>query len=324
LTIREIAVGTPVSESELQVPTARRHLVEFPLGVDTVRLPARIDFWGRIIVRVDIGGRGLDFYLDSGCDDITIDRDVARELGLKSYGKWSETVAGSFSASKTVVPTMQIGKLLLTNAVVSALPFNFQNDWSTKVVGLLGYDFIAGAVLKIDYDRGTVDAIRSDFKLPAASFVASANLDDYVPMIPVQVNGVAGDHFVLDTGADQIMVFSSFTRRNPGVVPEDGTLAFEGGDFVTTEGVGGRLHVRVQRLKKLGVNNVEFNDFVALVMWGDQPAFEGEKADGLIGASVLSAFDNSDYPHSRVVFVPNNSGQHNKAARGLGSAADRP
>jgi hypothetical protein len=39
---------------------------------------------------------------------------------------------------------------------------------------------------------------------------------------------------------------------------------------------------------------------------------------------VLSAFDNSDYPHSRVVFVPNNSGQHNKAARGLGSAADRP
>jgi hypothetical protein len=63
---------------------------------------------------------------------------------------------------------------------------------------------------------------------------------------------------------------------------------------------------------------------VALVMWGDQPAFEGEKADGLIGASVLSAFDNSDYPHSRVVFVPNNSGQHNKAARGLGSAADRP
>ena len=53
------------SDAELAVPRDRRALVEFPAGVDVVRLPARV-VGDRIYVRLQFGRRGLDFLLDSG------------------------------------------------------------------------------------------------------------------------------------------------------------------------------------------------------------------------------------------------------------------
>jgi hypothetical protein len=51
---------------------------------------------------------------------------------------------------------------------------------------------------------------------------------------------------------------------------------------------------------------VRYPDSLAFVMTGDQPAFEGEDLDGLIGASALRMFDvYLDYANSRVVLVPN-------------------
>jgi hypothetical protein len=56
-------------------------------------------------------------------------------------------------------------------------------------------------------------------------------------------------------------------------------------------------------------------------MSGNQPAFvEGEDTDGLIGASVLSAFDvYFDYANSGIGFAVNDSAKHHRAARGFAS-----
>src|SRR5665213_3973636 len=85
-----------VPESDVAIPKARRALVTFPPGVGAVDLPTN---FGRshIYVRVFIGGRGLDFVLDSGAGQITIDSDVARELGLKEYGKHSAVTAARYT-----------------------------------------------------------------------------------------------------------------------------------------------------------------------------------------------------------------------------------
>jgi predicted aspartyl protease len=318
-TLTEMKLGPPASEAELQIPSAQRHLVEFPAGAELVRLPARIDDWGRIIVRVDIGGRGLDFQLDSGCDEIVLDRDLAKELGLQTYGRWSRTVAGTFTAAKAIVPKMQVGGLSMSNVVVSTLPFHFQNDRGTKVVGLLGYDFIAGGVFKLDYEHGTVDAMRYGAELPTNAFVTDVLLDDDVPMISVGVGGRDGDHFILDTGADSIVLFSAFTKRYPDMLPDERADAVSASaDLITSEGVGGELRTSAVRVEELTIGTVTFHEFLSLVTTGDQPDFEGEDTDGLVGASVLSAFDvYLDYENSRVGFVTNQSALHNRSARGM-------
>ena len=324
--VRELRVGDPVTDRDLQIPSGRRRLYDLPPGVERLRLPARIDKWGAVIVRLTIDGRGLDFQLDSGCSGITLNRGVAHELGLKTYGNWSQTVAGTFTTAKAIVPEMRIGPIVMHDVVVDALPMAFQNDESTKIVGLLGYDFIAGSIIKIDYERGTVDALPYDTPFPHDALVVDAALDDGVPMIAVTVNGKVGERFIIDTGAWDIVLFSGFAQRNAGAISDHspGQIISRWFNLVTSEGVGGALHTRGIGLERFKIGPIVFNDFIAEVMSGDQPAFEGEDTDGLVGAAVLSAFDvYLDYANARVAFVLNDSAKHHRAARGLGSTADQ-
>ena len=307
--VKSFDPAAQVVASEVEVPGSRRLPVELPAGATTVKLPARIDESGHIIVRVTIAGRGLDFQLDSGCAGIVIDRDVARQLKLPMYGGWTTTVAGTFNETRTVIPEAAVGPIVMHDLVADAMPFQFQNDEATKVVGLLGYDFIAGAVLKINYADKEVDAIPSDrFTVPARAIALDAVLDDEVPMIAMRVNDAIGSRFVLDTGADLPMVFTGFAHDHPSAVADDSPNQFvsKAFNFVYAEGVGGLIKAHVTVLAEVQLSNVYFDKTVAMVLAGGQAEFEGEDADGLIGATLLTSFDvYLDYMNSRVVLVPN-------------------
>jgi hypothetical protein len=307
--IVDLKIDVPVLPAELEVPGSRRLPVAFPEGVDRVKLPARIDPWGTVIVRLTVNGRGLDFELDSGAAGIVLNRDVARELGLKIHGRWSNTVAGTFTSGRAIVPKVEIGSVVMTDLVVDALPFAYKNDWSTRVVGLLGFDFIAGCVVKIDYEHGVVEAIRSEAFVPPSNGIAlDAILDDQVPMVWMKVNGTLGEHFILDTGSNDVVFFSAFAKKHPDAVDDHSPEKILSRIFpvVQAEGVGGRLNIRPVLVAGMQLGNVSFKDYLAFVMAGDQPAFEGEESDGLIGASTLRSFDvYLDYAGSRVVLVPN-------------------
>ena len=307
--VTDIKVNGVVTAAELSVPGSRRLPVTMPAGVQSVRLPARIDGWGRIIVRLTIQGRGLDFQLDSGAAEIVLNRDVARQLGLRTYGRWSNTVAGTFTSGRAIVPKVEVGSIVMNDLVVEALPFAFQNDEATRIVGLLGYDFIAGCVLKIDYEHGTVDAIPSEvFQPPANGITLDAILDDQVPVIWSKFNDAVGDRFILDTGADDIVIFSGFAKKYPAAVEDHSPKKILSRLFnlVQASGVGGKLNLRPVMIANMQVGNVRYSDYLAFVMTGDQPAFEGEDLDGLIGAAALRMFDvYLDYAGSRVVLVPN-------------------
>lgn len=308
-TTTKLEIGVPVAEGEVAIPGSRRLPVKLPDGVSSVRLPARMDDYGRIIVRVTINGRGLDFQLDSGASGIVLDRDVARQLGLTTSGRWSNTVAGTFVSTNAVVPRAQVGPITMSDLVVEALPFNYQNDWNTKVVGLLGFDFIAGAVLKIDYANGTVDAIPSEkFTPPENGVVLDAILDDNVPMITMKMNDALGSHFILDTGSDLVIAFSGFAKRFPDAVDDhsEHKIVSRILNVVGVQGVGGRLSMHGTILKSMQLGNVHYKDYLALVLLSDQDEFEGEDADGLAGIPLLRTFDvYLDYANSRVVLVPN-------------------
>lgn len=308
-TVTAIKLDGPVAPEEVSIPGSRRLPVVMPAGVPSVRLPARIDGWGRIIVRLTVQGRGLDFQLDSGAAGVVINRDVARQLGLRTYGRWSNTVAGTFTTGRAVIPKVEVGPIVMNDLVVLALPFSFENDEATRVVGLLGYDFIAGCVLKIDYEHGTVDAMPSEsFQPPAGSITLDAILDDQVPIIWSKFNDAVGDRFILDTGADDIVVFSGFAKKYPAAVDDHSPKKILSRLFnlVQANGVGGRLNLRPVMIANMQVGNVRYSDYIAFVMTGDQPAFEGEDLDGLIGAAALRMFDvYLDYAGSRVVLVPN-------------------
>ena len=306
-TLSALRVDAPIAGSDFAIPPDRRALLEFPAGVSDVRLPARI-VEGKVVVRLTVGGRGLDFLLDSGAGDIAFDEGVAASLGLNPVGKQTQEVAGRFDRSRALVPQIGIGELRMRDVVVSILPFQSSPDASTRIVGLLGFDFFKNAVVRIDYERGTVDAIDpARFTPPARSVALPVALDDGVPLVPATVGDDKGNHFILDTGSAYTIIFSGFATDHPQAVADQsgGALERRAHGIVSARGVGGEVMLIPTELRMFRFGGSDFADYTAYVTRSAR-ALEREDEDGLIGAPTLSRFVIFlDYSRQQVELVRN-------------------
>lgn len=294
-------LNADVSESDVEIPRDRRTLVEFPAGNESVRLPARIEN-DRIYVRVDIAGRGLDFLLDTGASSITINADVARDLHLPEYGRVTQTVAGSFAAGRVVAPEMTIGALSMHDVVMHTVPLASNESHDTRVVGLLGFDFLDAVGLKIDYTSGTLDAMRPGSQAPpAAATPLEIRLNSGAPVVRAALGDASGDDFILDTGAAfSYVVFQRFARAHPEAFAPPGE-----GRTLNASGVGGSMPYRKIATKRVGLGTWAFDDDTgAEALSPNALGFDNE--DGLIGADILKLFTvYLDYASSRIYLAPN-------------------
>ncbi len=278
-------------------------MVEFPAGKTSVDLPVR-QARGDFIVRVQVGGRGLDFALDTGASGIAIDDDVVRSLGLAHYGSISNAAnAGRFASTKAVVPEIGIGELRMHDVVVSTVPHLGADGADYKVVGLLGFDFIGALALKLDYERARVEAIKSDAFVPPSgpgTYAIPVRLGRQIPLADVSLDGALGERFMIDTGAGGTMlVFDYFARRHPEALRDalssDGQLQFSG--------AGGAFETRPYRIAAVRLGKIEFTGFTVYRVTSAR-SFSGDE-DGLIGTGLLQVFTvYTNYRNSMLYFVP--------------------
>lgn len=294
-------VSSDVGDAALDVPRDRRTLVEFPVGVESVRLPARIQN-NRIYIRLDIMGRGLDFLLDTGAAALTLDQSVVRDLGLVVHGRASQTVAGSFVTGRVIVPTVAIGPLAMHDVVFRTVPLASNEAHGTRVVGLLGFDFLASCGIKIDYAHGTVDAERPGvFVPPAATIPLNVRLNSGTPVVRATIGEATGDDFILDTGAAfSYVLFQRFARAHP-----DATSVSGDGRVRYGSGVGGSLSFRSVAAKRVELGTWTFGDAIGVeALSPNALGFDNE--DGLIGADILKLFTVFlDYATRHVYLTPN-------------------
>jgi hypothetical protein len=308
--------NVPVPDTDINIPEGGAPIIAFPPDALSVRLPARLTR-GTVVVRLTINGRGLDFALDSGADGIVLDSEVANELGIKTFGKSIQTTAGSYTATQAVVPEIGIGPVTLRNTYIECLPFNQSLDYGTKIVGLLGFDFIANAVVSIDYEHGIVNASPpATFTPPSSGIELAATLDDGVPYVEAQVGSAVGDHFILDTGADDVTIFSAFADAHPDDVADEGLGRSINAmlPFLTASGVGGEIPETLTQVASYQFGTVKFADFLVSRTHG-HTAFEGEDQDGLVGYAVLRFFTVTlDYRNGAVYLKPGSYLEKLKAA----------
>ncbi len=296
--------AAPLAETELAIP-ASRALVAFPTGAASVSLPARLERQ-KFLVRATIGTRGLDLTLDTGDSaGITLDEDVVRALGLRIYGERANTEnAGRAPTGRAIVPELRIGALVMRDVVVTTLPhLAFESPGRFKSVGLLGYDFFAGAALRIAYAERSVTAIDlATFAGPAepAAIRVPVRLALGIPLADVTLGDSLGERFAIDTGASgSLLVFDYFARRHPEALAPP--AAAKGGT-ATMGGVGGRFEVRNYRLERVRFASTDFRDLAASRILGKA---YGGTIDGLLGADFLSGFTvYADYRDALFYFVP--------------------
>lgn len=303
--LQTLDTGTPVDAAKLAIPPSR---APYSVGATPAPVPATIS-GDRVIVTVQLGAHKVNLQLDSGASGVLLDRSVADAVHVTSYGKKTEETAGLYTASDALIPKMQIGSIDVENFAVETAPFTTLTYDGSPVAGLLGYDFIAGCVTKIDYVNGRVEAIDpATFTPPAGAVALPIRLDDGVPIVTAAISTATGKNFVVDTGADRSMIFSAFAKAHPQALTDQGLGEEIDASFPFVNkimGVGGKVTVRQVQVQSLRLGTIELPKWLFSVSQ-DAPAFESEDYDGLIGQDVLRNFDvYFDYSRSIMYLLPN-------------------
>ena len=264
----------PAGSPPVTMPVSRRL---FDLDKPMV-VPATFGRSG-IIVRVTINGRGLDFLLDSGAAGLAIDPGVAHQLGLTTYGVSNQTIGGDVDISRTRVPELQVGPLQLKDVTFSVVPLS-RSDGNSRIVGILGCDFIASAVLGIDFQKSTVTMYPPPFDSHAiGAFALPLQLDDGIPRVEASFEGVPG-FFLVDTGAMGTVAYQTYVEKLKSSAPlEEG---------LNLSAVGGVIPAQLKRLTDLEFGGIHFGD--AAVFVPSSSTFNLSDYDGILGRDVLSQY----------------------------------
>jgi predicted aspartyl protease len=109
-----------------------------------------------------------------------------------------------------------------------------------------------------------------------------------VPLVSAQING-APARFILDTGAEEIVLTSPAVQRLH--------LASDAHRIVTTRGAGGESRRFPAIMHGLRLGGMDVPDHLVPVLPRPLPMVDGVRPDGLLGVTLLSAFEvDLDFP----------------------------
>jgi hypothetical protein len=279
------------------VPQAATTL-EFPQGVSAVDLPVRI-VNGEIIVRVRMGTRGMDFGFDSGAPGTYLNAEEFKALGL-----------GSESDAKNGVATLQIGDLTLHNVIIVSNPLEYRPLEDTKLVGLLGYDLLSRAVVRLDYANGTLDVQKPGTFVAPPNAIAIKLTSQRPPLVAATIGSASGDRFAVDTGAYAVIVLPRFVSAHPELFNAQAEFHNVGEQYVRKlQPICGTTPMTAYKVPDLRVDDVDVPDWLVLTP-KQGSCFNIESIDGLLGFDYLRLFTVTfDLPESRIYLVPRQPAQ---------------
>jgi hypothetical protein len=209
-------------------------------------LIAPFDF-SRAAIGLDVTVKGAPLYvmLDTGADPSIIDLGRADALGLKVDRRAGGEASGEGDAAHSQVFPTAIDGLVIQGrafAPVSALAFDMtglSTAYGRKLDGVLGYSFLTGRIVLIDYAKrqlGVLDrpaeaaamtgSCRTRWSTPLKSFKG-----DTIPIIPRFRLGQARAPISLDTGSNGAIALYQGALDLPGVraaLVEKGEASFSG------------------------------------------------------------------------------------------------
>lgn len=269
------------------------------------KLPAQF-FGGSAVLRVTIGGRGLDFDIDPTYRDSFIDYRVAKELGLPTYGQNTVTKEGHPIGYQTVIPDAAIGNIALHDFPVYATDVAWQPSDGTKVVGTLGYDFLAANIIHIDYDHQLVEAFPTSAFAPEPAKPVLNQLDlpmafdDGTVLVPMQIGDGFTNDVALDPALPFTMVVGDFAEKHTTGDSTQKTSAFV--PFADNASYGKTVDIWIAQMSEMAFANLNVTG-LKVVATGESP---GQNIDAYVGFDYLQFYDiYYDYPHDRLLLVPN-------------------
>ena len=306
-TLKSVERNVSLNDADFQGPPHRPSISHVSAETD---IPAQTTFAG-FVVRLNVNGRGLDFLLDSASSTSVIDRNVAHDLGLPTYGQTTHLSDGKPVEYRTTIADTDVGSIHLHNYVLDAVDYAYNPREEMRVVGVLGYDFFAANVLRFDFVNGRLAA------LPAAAFTQATpvpggleiplSIDDGLPLVPMYIGDTLSTNVVLDTILPYSLVSGSFAAAHPEQVVDlhPGEHGHSVVPFADDNTFGVLAEVWAAKVPHL---RFALSDYInKFVFTGNFPfKMHGRDVDGFVGLDYLHLYDvYFAYPEGRLIVKPN-------------------
>lgn len=248
----------------------------------------------RLSVRATVNGVTGEFMLDTAAGSIFLNPNFAKRAGAKQVGTTVLGLSGATKGAIARVDTLAVGQSVLHNVLVrTSLDVRGPlQDFD----GLLGFDFLAGALVDVDFTKSAMTIYDpSKYRVTAQGAPIPVDLISGQPNVPVVLNGRVNGHFLFDTGEPTALVATGKLYGPPHGVEMRSEYTAQSATNSTPVNCG---HVQsIQIGGAVRYDNVPacFGDY------GELFARDG----GVIGLDFLRRFDLTfDYPDAMIYLTP--------------------
>jgi hypothetical protein len=266
---------------------------------------------GHVYVRVCVGERDLDFVLDTGAPETSIDLNMAKKVGLAlgEAGRIGGIGAGAANAARIRNASLSVSGTPFTQTIDIGIDLYPMSKAMWHVLdGLLGYDFISSHVIAIDY-------VKEEMHIHDRKTFAYKGKGVSVPMrvvdtrVLVEADAVLADGgtvrgtFLVDVGSNSGLSFGKPFVDEHKLRDRTGPLVHP----PSHGGVGGFTAVAIGKVPTLRMAGAEMKN-LEVVLHGDSAGVLSRKGtfDGLIGGEVLRDYIvYFDYQGKRMILEPN-------------------
>lgn len=293
----KIEVNPSIEADALRPPP---QTATWSFGDGTAAVELTKDAFPRLLVDATMNGVKGKFFLDTGAADTVLTDSFARRIGAKRIGSTRISgIAGSAAAGEYSIATTAIGPATLRDlhAVSGADEDSFKAEGA---VGLLGFDLLAGAIVELDLDHGTLRIMDPKAVQPDQSqgLVVHADLSTHHIRVPMKLNGKCDVIATLDSGNPINVLFSRdlIEREHLVFFVDPGAL----GSTRYGGGVGSGEEIEhCGRLNSLSLGPIVYQPVPAC----DSSSFDRNEI--LVGLDFMKAFNYVfDYPDGIIVMSP--------------------
>jgi predicted aspartyl protease len=255
-----------------------------------------------ILLPAFVNGKGpFDFLLDTGASMSMLTAELADTIGVEG----TEVKEGLGAGGQRIkVPLGRVDSLSIGEAKAEDVQVGITKDLPKCIIarGALGYNFLKGFVLTIDYASNLLtlaspkDETSQSHSLQTYVPLRLANPERPILLVDVLVNARETFQFILDTGASQTIVSPELAQR----MDIRGTMTDE------IVGVGGAAQSSVGKATSLSIGEASLNNVTVIVADIFSPLCQqvGTRFDGILGFNFLSNFKiEIDYPNERLLLL---------------------
>jgi predicted aspartyl protease len=293
----KVEINPTISPDDLRPP---KQTASWTFGEGTAPIELTKNTFPRILIDVVMNGVKGKFILDTGAGGTAILDSFAREIGAKRFAASSiRGIGGSSPANLYRVDSISVGPSILHNVIVTS---GLREEWKTQegVVGLIGFDLLAGAIIDLDLDAGTLRVLDAAKVEPdqTKGIVVHADISRGQLRVPMKLNDKYDVIATLDSGNPLNVLFSRdliYRDRMPFLVDPNtlGSTRYGGG-------VGSGYEIeQCGKLSSLQLGPIVYKPV---------PACDSDyesRNEILVGLDFMKAFNYVfDYPDGIIVMIP--------------------